>query len=129
MSVSASVKRFSKHSIPNFEICSVLLLAALVMGAAPAVHAQTQTSTAAPAPAYSPPSQRAMSVTSVAIPPNKATSQDVEAAFKRADTNRDGRLSRQETEHFPALAQRFEQLDGNGDSFLSSDEFHHAAGS
>jgi len=127
MSVPQRVKRFSKHSIPNFEISSVLLVAALVMGAAHGVQAQTSTS--GPAPGYSPPSQRAMSVTTVAIPPNQATRQDLEAAFKRADTNRDGKLSRQETEHFPALAHRFEQMDSNSDSFLSPDEFRHAAGS
>lgn len=122
MSVSATVKRLPKHSIPNFEICSVLLLAALVMGAAHSAQAQTT-------PAYSQPSQRAMSVTSVTIPPNQATYQDVEAAFKRADANRDGQLSRQESEHFPALTHRFEQLDRNSDGFLSPDEFHQAAGS
>ena len=125
MSVSASVKRISKHSIPNFEICSVLLLAALVLGAAHTAQAQTP----AAAPAYSPPSQRAMSVTAVAIPATQATSQDVQAAFQRADSNRDGQLSRQETERFPALVQRFEQVDSNGDHFLSADEFKQAAGS
>jgi hypothetical protein len=126
MSVSATVKRLSKHSIPNFEICSVLLLAALVMGAAHSAQAQTPSSAASPA--YSPPSQTAMSVTSVGIPPNKAP-HDLDAAFKRADTNRDGQLSRQEIEHFPALTHRFEQLDGNSDGALSPDEFRQAAGS
>lgn len=125
MSVSARVKRISKHSIPNFEISSVLLLAALVLGAAHSAQAQTS----AAAPAYSPPSQRAMSVTAVAIPANQATGQDVESAFQRADTNRDGKLNREETARFPALMQRFEQADSNGDHFLSLDEFKQAAGS
>ena len=127
MSVSATVKRFSEYSIPNFEICSVLLLAALVMGAAHSARAQTPA--AASGPAYSAPSQTAMSVTSVAIPPGKAPRHDLEAAFKRADANRDGQLNRQEIEHFPALAHRFEQLDGNSDGALSPDEFRQAAGS
>ncbi|MCJ7799624.1 MAG: EF-hand domain-containing protein [Polaromonas sp.] len=125
MSVSASVKHSLKHFIPNFEICSVLLLAALVMGASHTAQAQTP----AAASAYSPPSQRAMSVTAVAIPANQATSQDVDAAFQRADSNRDGKLSRQETERFPALMQRFDQVDSNGDHLLSPDEFQQAAGS
>jgi hypothetical protein len=130
MSVSASVKRLSKDSIPNFEICSVLLIAALVLGAAHGAQAQTSsTSTAAPPPGYSPPSQMKMSVTAVAIPPNEGTGKDVAAAFQRADTNRDGKLSRQETERFPALLPRFEQIDSNGDHFLSPDEFSRAAGS
>lgn len=127
MSVSARVKRISKHSMPNFEISSVLLLAALVLGAAHS--AQAQTSPAAAAPGYSPPSQMAMSVTAVAIPANQAISKGVEAAFQRADTNRDGQLSREETERFPALMQRFDQVDSNGDHFLSPDEFQQAAGS
>lgn len=127
MSVSATVKRLSKHSIPNFEICSVLLMAALVMGAAHSARAQTPT--AASGPAYSPPSQTAMSVTSVAIPPGRASRDDLDAAFKRADASRDGRLSRQEIEHFPALAHRFEQLDRNSDGFVSPEEFRQAAGS
>lgn len=126
MSVSATVKRLSKHSIPNFEICSVLLLAALVMGTAHSARAQTPA--AAAGSAYSPPSQTAMSVTSVAIPPGKAP-HDLDAAFKRADANRDGQLNRQEIEHFPALDHRFEQLDSNSDGALSPDEFRQAAGS
>lgn len=101
--------RVQKHSIPNFEMRSVLLLALLTVGTAAAVRAQT-------APG-------------AAIPSNRATSQDLEAAFKRADLNQDGKLSRQEAERFPAVAQRFEQIDSNRDTFLSLEEFSQAAGS
>ena len=101
--------RVQKHSIPNFEMRSVLLLALLTVGTAAAVRAQT-------APG-------------AAIPANRTTSQDLEAAFKRADLNQDGKLSRQEAERFPAVAQRFEQIDSNRDTFLSLEEFSKAVGS
>eukprot|EP01136_Pigoraptor_vietnamica_P009559 Opistho-1_new@3080 len=100
--------RVQKHSIPNFEMRSVLLLALLTLGTAAAVRAQT------PGPA---------------IPANRATPQDLEAAFQRADADRDGKLSRQEAERFPAVAQRFDQIDSNRDSFISLEEFSRAANS
>jgi hypothetical protein len=95
------------HSMSRLAAAS-LLLVALALSAA-AVRAQ------APAPA--------------AIPQNQATSRDVEAAFNRADTNRDGKLDRKEAEHLPAVAQRFEQIDANRDSFISLAELNQAAGS
>lgn len=101
--------RVKKHSIPNFEMRSVLLLALLTLGTASSVRAQA------------PPG--------ATIPPNRATPQDLEAAFKRADTNKDGKLSRQEAEHFPAVAQRFAQIDTDHDTFISLAEFRRAADS
>lgn len=101
--------RLQKHSIPNFEMRSVLLLALLTLGSATAVRAQA--------------------TPGASIPANRATPQDLEAAFQRADLNRDGKLTRQEAERFPAVAQRFEQIDSNRDSFISLDEFSRAANS
>lgn len=113
------------HSIPNFvpnfgyfEFGSVVLIAALAMGAAAAARAQS-----------SPPSPGSPSATAGTIPPNRVTRQDLEAAFNRADTNRDDKLDRQEAEHFPALAQRFELIDTDRDTFISRGEFSKAAGS
>ena len=51
----------------------------------------------------------------------------LDAAFSRADLDGDGRLSRRETDHFPVLAERFEQIDRDGDQHLSLDEFQRAA--
>ena len=47
----------------------------------------------------------------------------LEAAFNRADTNGDGKLSREEAGHLPAIALRFDDLDTNKDGFLSMEEF------
>lgn len=115
----------SNHFIPNFEVCSVLLFAALSMGAA--ASAQAQTSTALPATHHNQPSQVALSGATGAIPPNKTTGKELDAAFTRADTDRDGQLSHQEGEHFPVLAPRFKQIDSNGNGFISRDEFNRAA--
>ena len=118
------------HSIPNFsnfELGSVVLMAALAMGAAAAARAQN--SPPSPASPSSPTAQMSPSATATAIPPNRVTRNDLEAAFNRADTNRDGKLSRQEAEHFPAVAQRFELIDTDHDTFISRSEFSSAAGS
>ena len=128
MTLHTTATQHSKHSIPHFELRSVLLVAALAVGVAGAVRAQT----APPSPASptSPPSQVAPSGNSTtpgAVPQNRATAQDIEAAFKRADANKDGKLDRQEAEHFPAVAQRFEQIDTNRDTFISLAELAKAA--
>ena len=47
----------------------------------------------------------------------------IEAAFARADTNGDGKLSREEAQRFPEIAARFDELDRDGDGFLSFAEF------
>ena len=46
-----------------------------------------------------------------------------EAAFKRADTNQDGKLSKEEAARLPAIAAKFDELDKNKDGALSMDEF------
>ena len=49
------------------------------------------------------------------------------AAFDRADTNRDGQLNAKEAQTLPAIGNRFEQLDKNRDGALSREEFHEGA--
>jgi hypothetical protein len=112
----------AKHPMAHFELCSVILLAASAMGAASASHAQSTAGSTTSAPA-----QIAPMAAADAIPANKVTRMDLDAAFNRADVNRDGKLSRAEAEHFPAVAQRFEQIDSNHDGFISRDEFNQAA--
>ncbi|MFY9511802.1 MAG: EF-hand domain-containing protein [Rubrivivax sp.] len=50
-------------------------------------------------------------------------SKQVAAAFKRVDTNQDGKLSREEAARLPAVAERFEALDKDRDGALTMDEF------
>ncbi len=105
------MKRSTKHFIPNFELRSVLLMSALVLGGATAALAQ---STAAPM---------------AASPQANATAKELDAAFAKADTNKDGKLDKKEAQMMPSVADRFEQLDANGDGFISREEFSKAAGS
>lgn len=112
-------KQLKNHFIPNFEARSAVLISALVLGAATTAHAQSP----APIPADSGSPARQMS------PPAKISAKDVDAAFVRADTNKDGKLDKKETESMPLVAERFMQLDANADGFLSREEFSKAAGS
>jgi hypothetical protein len=120
----------SRSTLQRMPVRALLLGAAL---AGSVVAVQAQTTTPSPASPMSPPSMTAPPVatpgkTADAIPANKMDARDVVAAFVRADTNKDGKLSREETERYPEIASRFEQIDGNKDSFLSRDEFSKAAG-
>jgi len=47
----------------------------------------------------------------------------VKAAFKRADANNDGKLSREEAAALPAVAEKFTQLDKNSDGSIGAEEF------
>ncbi len=91
----------------NFEARSVSLFAGLALGAALGAQAQ------APSIGSGSPS---MTV-------GPTSSAQMAEAFKRADTDGDGSLSREEANQLPAVAQRFEQLDTNNDGKLSRKEF------
>jgi EF hand len=116
--------------IPNFEMRSMVVIAVFAASAA-AVRAQTTlpphvstvstvstVSVSAAADRTDRPAERMVQVRSAGNP--------LDAAFKRADTNGDGKLSRKEAEHFPMLSQRFDLIDGNGDAFISREEFDQA---
>lgn len=89
--------------------CAVLLAAGAGFGPC----AMSQTAAKATKPDGGKPTSQAM-----------AANQQSEAAFKRADTNGDGKLSRSEADHLPAIAARFEQVDANRDQFISMEEFN-----
>jgi len=44
--------------------------------------------------------------------------------LKQADTNGDGKLSRDEAKALPRIAEHFNEIDANGDGFITADEMH-----
>lgn len=114
-----------QRRLPSFETRSVLLFAALALGAAAASHAQTQPGHQAPQASFGP-------GTSAPNPHSKATtgpaaSAGIQAAFDKADANHDGKLSAQEAATLPAMGQQFKKLDKDHDGFLSPAEFSRGA--
>ena len=108
----------NRHFIPNFEARSVLLVAAVTFGGIGGAQGQTT----APSPSTS------ASAAAEIIRANKGSPSDVDAAFDRAHTNTDGKLSRAEAENLPSVAQRFEQIDTNRDTFISREELSKFSG-
>jgi EF hand len=54
------------------------------------------------------------------------SSKEVAAAFTKADANKDGKLDKMEAEGIPGLAARFDQVDADGDKFVSKAELDKA---
>jgi len=81
----------------------VAALPFVLAGAALMAHAQTKNPSAEPAPAKD--------------------KEVIEAAFKRADANGDGKLSKEEAAKLPAISAKFEQLDKSKQGFITLEEF------
>src|SRR5687767_4893758 len=114
--------RLKRRLLPNFETCSVALFASLALGG----HLQARAQTAVPPSSSAPTTQSTPAPTSATIPPNRWTREQVTQAFKRSDTDGDGRLSRQEASMWAGLSSRFDQVDANKDGSISSAEFDEA---
>jgi hypothetical protein len=56
-------------------------------------------------------------------PAQPAQDDPAQAAFKGADTNKDGQLSREESAKLPVISSRFAELDKNKDGQLTWEEF------
>lgn len=110
------------RNVTGFEVRSVLLFAALSLGGTAAM-AQLQ------APSQTPqPSMQSGPATGVqAAPPPAAGAgagaDSVQAAFDRADTNKDGKLTRKEAKALPAVSNAFAQIDTDKNGSLSREEF------
>lgn len=94
----------------------------------PLAHAQP----AATAPAVPPavqaqpaPASSMISTASAAIQPRYSAA-DIERAFSFMDTNKDGKISREEASGFRGVARHFDEADTNKDSALSQQEFESA---
>jgi EF hand len=115
-----------EHDVATVKWCSVIFLALVVMAVGSATHAQSIPSASMGSTPHTAPTQMAP-MAAADMQANRAPRMDIDAAFNRADVNRDGKLSRTEAEHFPAVAQRFEQIDSNHDGFISREEFMQVA--
>ena len=128
-----SRSRLQRDFIPNFEMRSLLLIATFAVSVAGEAFAQTSARIGLDDPvAVSAAADRSERPTDGVVQAsqvnNRVGSRSADAAFDRADTNRDGRLNREEAEHFPVLSQRFDLIDTNRDSFISREEFNQAVG-
>ena len=95
-----------RRSITNFEATSVLFFA-LATGCILPARAQ-------PVDAQ--------------IPANKPkwSAEQIDMAFKLADSNGDGKITREEAERFPAVLRRFDQVDVDKDGVISRAEWEAA---
>lgn len=89
-----------RSTIAEFEKRSVLLFAALTLGTAGSVFAQ-----------------------STATPATSPQDQEIGAVFQQADKNGDKSLSAEEARALPAVSGQFTQIDANQDGAISAAEF------
>lgn len=70
----------------------------------------------------------AMTGLAVATPANAANPAEIEARFKAADSNGDGKLTREEAKAgMPLIARNFDKLDAEKKSYLTLDQVQAAA--
>lgn len=93
-----------------------LLLAGLSLGSATALMAQT-----APNPQGPANGNKNMQLDSAGKTTSPQAAQQL--SFQRADANNDGRLSREEAQNLPAIAQQFSDWDRDGDGHISEQEY------
>ena len=98
----------------------MLTLTAAAALIATAAHAQAA-NTATPPPAPVAPASAASAATTP-----KYSAQDVDRVFNYLDTNRDGKISRQEAAAFKNIASHFDGADANKDNVLTHAEFDNA---
>lgn len=105
---------------------NLLIGSAITLLAATAAFAQST----APAMGEKPAGGAAGGAAPAAASPSGAekpmSSKDVAAAFTKADANKDGKLDKMESEGIPGLAARFDQVDADGDKFVSKAELDKA---
>lgn len=105
-----------RRYLPNFEARSVMVIAAWALGSA---AAQAQTPSSPP-----PRPQAPMAAPAGAMnPPSVGAKNEADAAFVRADVNHDGKLSREEAQAIPVLAQRFDEIDTQHKGYVTRAQY------
>jgi EF hand len=102
-------KRRSFLNATKFNTLSLAIISASALSSSPLRAQMTAPSQPAPAAA-------------AGGTPTPETARYLEA-FDRADKNTDGKLSKEEAENMPAVAQRFEQIDKDKDGSISKQEY------
>lgn len=105
----------------SFDTRSVMLFAAISLGGAGALQAQTTSASPQPAPASktAPQADSKYSYGPGTGNPSRAAT----TAFNRADLDKDGQLTEKEATQLPAISQRFKELDKDQSGALSPSEF------
>jgi len=114
-----------RQLLPNFEACSLALFTALALGTAGTARAQA--APVRPSTLLSAPGTAGAGVTRTAaaadIPANAWTRQQIADAFREADKDGDGRISRGESRIWTGFSRQFEQFDRDRDGGVSWPEF------
>jgi len=110
-----------QHFMPAAKTHRALLPAACFLAASLGVSAQT--TEFVPSHSLTPVTA---ATTEPPAPGKPVVLRQADAAFDRADSNDDGKLSRAEAERLPAISLRFDELDTNKDQFLTREEFNNA---
>ena len=120
------MKSTPPRSTHFFDTRSVMLIAAMALGGGASLHAQTPSPLKTPSPPAQSTGQSPFTTGGTPKAPMGAPS-PTNAAFDRAATAQDGKLSAQEAKALPAMGNRFEQLDTDHDGALSREEFDDGA--
>lgn len=111
-------------------VATVLLLAAISACAQTSVPtppaAAPSVSTPETAPAATTSAPATPPATPVSAPGPAYTASNIALAFTYIDTNKDGKIGREEAAGFRGVAKYFDEADFNKDGFLSREEFENA---
>ena len=116
-------KNLLNCKVSSFEVVSVVLFSALTLGGGMA-FAQTGGGNAGN---NKEPARIVQSGSATGVQQAPTAKSSVQAAFERADANRDGQLSAQEARQLPVISQRFEEIDSDRNGQLSRAEFDKGA--
>lgn len=110
----------------SFDVRSVTLLAALTLGSATALMAQTGAPHAKAAAPSTDVTVGGPTITTAPTPSTFSNPTTTTAVFDRLDKDKNGQLSAVEARQLPAISERFKEADSDGNGQLSRAEFEKA---